>query len=152
MTRWTKDSQPVVLLVEDDEHLAVGARAQLERVGCRCVWAPDLRTARRRILLDPPDVILSDYNLPDGTAEDLLEALSAETGAPPVVLCTAASGDRIERLGRHPLVRRVLQKPVAAAVLLQSVTDSAPAARQPGPRPRPLVGIPERRQLLGEPP
>jgi DNA-binding NtrC family response regulator len=146
----TCETKKLVLIVEDDFQLAAGTRACLERAGLECRVADTLDAAFRRISADRPDFIISDFNLPDGTAEDLLHWLWSTPSPPPVLLCTAAPRAHLAAVADHPLVRGIFTKPVSTPSLLRAIADRMPVSRNPMPRVRPLIGAPERRQLLGE--
>ena len=53
-----------ILLVEDHEDLRDALSRRLERRGFHVVLAPDGETGLRRALMEQPDVILLDMNLP----------------------------------------------------------------------------------------
>lgn len=54
-----------ILIAEDDESSRLILEATLEAMGHKVVSAPDGREAWRKVLIDPPDVIVSDWMMPD---------------------------------------------------------------------------------------
>ena len=88
----------VILLVEDEAamralfHAALG-RAEDPRVrSARLIEAPDLATARRLLVDDPPHVVVLDARLPDGDGLDLARELhAADSGDGPRVIISSAS-------------------------------------------------------------
>jgi two-component system response regulator AtoC len=78
---------PHALIVEDDES-SLNALAELvTNEGFTASTAPSLTDARNDMLANPPDVLLVDLMLPDGSGIDILKELSGGNG-PQVVLIT----------------------------------------------------------------
>jgi two-component system response regulator AtoC len=67
-----KENVAHALVVEDDEDSARLIAAMLERAGHSVICAPSLAAARRMVALQPPDVVLLDLHLPDGSGFDLM--------------------------------------------------------------------------------
>jgi CheY-like chemotaxis protein len=65
-----------LLIVEDDEMLLKVMQRALEKVGYQVRTATGVESGLQRAISDSPDVILSDYYLPDGTGLDLIEQLN----------------------------------------------------------------------------
>ena len=77
-----------VLVIDDEPDLqSVVARA-LRLDGHVLATAPDLATARARVL-DGTDLIVLDLRLPDGFGLDLCRALRAEGSTVPILVVTA---------------------------------------------------------------
>ena len=96
-----------LLLIEDEALLGAELARHFRREGWEVVLAPDLAAARRALLDDElaPLVVLSDMQLPDGNALDLLaevrdRAAAAASGSSSPA--TAASPTRCARCGWAP--------------------------------------------------
>jgi DNA-binding NtrC family response regulator len=78
-----------ILVVEDDaamqDFLAIGLRAERFEV----IRAGDLSVSYSALMNTPPSIILADYQLPDGTAFDLLAWLKARDIKIPLIVLTA---------------------------------------------------------------
>ena len=107
-------SSPRHLLVVDDEpHIGLLLRPHLEHHGYRVSLARTLADARRSLAGGgaPPDGLLLDLHLPDGSGLDLLRELraAARTRALPVMVLTAEGEERVlaeaERLGATLLTK-----------------------------------------------
>lgn len=84
-----------ILLVEDEpEFLSYNAK-HLEAEGYRVTGAATLLEARRAILREPPDLVVLDILLPDGSGLDFCRDLRAETGAPVIFLTTLSDQEQI---------------------------------------------------------
>jgi signal transduction histidine kinase len=85
---------PLILLVEDDfSHTAAIQRSFQTAPGkYRLEIVGTLRNAREAINSLHPDLVLTDYRLPDGTGSDLA---SLANGACPVVMMTARGSEQI---------------------------------------------------------
>jgi DNA-binding NtrC family response regulator len=123
-----------VLVVEDHRELrALLARFLRER-GLHVLEACSAREAMR-MLAPPPDLILLDVRLPDGSVFPVLEASASLWPAPiKIALSGAATPEDAFRLARYG-VRRYLQKPVSLAALEEAIA----AACEEQPDLRPLV-------------
>ena len=81
-----------ILLVEDHEDLRDALSRRLERRGFHVVLAPDGETGLRRALMEQPDVILLDMNLPlrDGwSVARSLRGAEGEAARIPIIALTA---------------------------------------------------------------
>lgn len=95
-----------VLVVEDDQGIAAGLAAHLQRAGHAVDCAPTVAQAWRALTGEPYDVVLLDLGLPDGEGSTVLRKVRASpTGrlpdpATPVLIMTARDqvADRIEGL------------------------------------------------------
>jgi CheY-like chemotaxis protein len=119
-----------VLVVEDDEHMRCLIATTLRQRGCHVVEAAqgvDLLGWMGSALWNPPenelDVIVSDVNLPDLTALEVMASLRACSGAVPVILVTASDevglSERAYQLG----ATAVFRKPVDLSALGALVTS-----------------------------
>ena len=88
-----------ILVVDDDEAMREVLRERLSQLGFTVEVAEAVADARRRFASEPPDLVLSDVVMGDGTGVDLLDQLAAASeteagdagsgGDVPVVLITA---------------------------------------------------------------
>jgi CheY-like chemotaxis protein len=103
-----------VLLVDDDPLVLLAAGAALGADGGFEVRGADsAATALRQAAADPPDVVVTDVQLPDHDGPELLARLrlSERTRGIPVIFLTASAegpdGERLRALG----ARGVIAKP-----------------------------------------
>ena len=78
---------PRALIVDDDPGFLMGLSEVVKREGFAVTGAGTLKQAREEIAVNPPDIVLVDLQLPDGSGLDLLEEF-AGTASPEVVLIT----------------------------------------------------------------
>jgi two-component system, NtrC family, response regulator AtoC len=79
-----------ILIVEDEALLAKAIAKRFRKQGYLCEIAGTLAAAKAEIDRTPPDLILLDMRLPDGSGLDFLEALRSRDPADiPVVVMTA---------------------------------------------------------------
>lgn len=84
---------PRILLVEDDENVAFVTRETLAGSGAYVVErAASLGAARLLLRTQRFDLVLMDYNLPDGTGLQLVQELGADM---PVVMVTGRGDERV---------------------------------------------------------
>jgi CheY-like chemotaxis protein/two-component sensor histidine kinase len=105
-SRWQQaletQSQPTVLVVEDDEINLHFTTVLLQRAGCRVLQAANAEDSIRVAKSQKPDLILMDVQLPsmDGLTATRILKQSPETASIPVVVVTACAmpGDEQECL------------------------------------------------------
>lgn len=102
---------PRALIVDDDPGFLEGLAELVKREGFVVSSALSLKQAREEMAANPPDILLVDLNLPDGTGLDLVEGLEPAL-APEVVLITGSASveTAVESLRRG--VADYLTKPV----------------------------------------
>ena len=83
-------TSPRALIVDDDEGFLLGLAELVRREGFAVASAGSLKQAREEIAATPPDILLVDLRLPDGSGPDLLDGLDPST-APEVVLITGSA-------------------------------------------------------------
>ena len=84
---------PRILLVEDDENVAFVTRETLAGNGAYLVErAASIGAARQLLRTQRFDLVLMDYNLPDGTGLQLVQELGANM---PVVMVTGRGDERV---------------------------------------------------------
>ncbi|MFS3137568.1 chemotaxis protein CheB [Gluconacetobacter sacchari] len=124
-----------ILIVEDDPDVRALLAQVLRAEGHRVTAVPDgraaLATVRRAGL--GPDIVLADYNLPDGMSGiDTITQVTTLARRPvrSIILTGDISNATLREIAQHPCVR--LNKPVEAFALLQAVRGllSSGAPRQ----------------------
>lgn len=107
-----------VLIVEDDEGIALGLTSVLRTEGYAVDVAPDLKTASAAWAVEAFDLVLLDLNLPDGDGMHWLRRLRAMGANAPVLIMTArdALPDRVSGLDQG--ADDYLVKPFAPEELL----------------------------------
>ncbi|MGM0672934.1 phosphate regulon transcriptional regulator PhoB [Thioalkalivibrio sp.] len=80
-----------ILLVEDDAAICEMLQAPFQKAGYAVLEAGDVRTAKARLLENPPDLILLDWMLPDTSGIDWARTLKASpvTKDIPLIMLTA---------------------------------------------------------------
>src|SRR5262247_1575504 len=116
------------LVVDDDLSFRLGVAELVQREGFQTGTAGDLAGAREQLASDPPDVVLVDLMLPDGSGLDLLNDLPPEGGTEVIVITGHASVDAvIDALRRGVL--DFLTKPVDSARLKSVLANLARTTR-----------------------
>lgn len=110
-----------ILLIEDNQDFAHFVCAVLPLVGHRVAHAPTLQAGLRLVRqVPPPDLVLLDLTLPDGTGLDFLDQTGREW---PVVALTADIGNDLRDQLQARSVRYVT-KPLSARELIDLVTTT----------------------------
>jgi CheY-like chemotaxis protein len=109
-----------ILLVDDEQNVALGLAALLRARGYDVELARDGAEAMDRLAVDPmPDLVLLDYEMPQLDGEEVLRRLRTDsrTERLPVLLATASNID-LERLNT---VSGLLRKPYPRHVLFEMI-------------------------------
>jgi len=113
------------LVVDDDKNSRNALATLVGELGFAPHTAGSLREARGRLLAEPPDVVLLDLVLPDGSGFDLIEDLKQQTDRAEIVVITgqASVSTAVEALRCG--ASDYLTKPVDAARLRAMLANLA---------------------------
>ena len=155
-----------MLLVDDERGLRKGLAAFLRLGGHEVVEAGSVREGLAAAEAAPPDVLISDYRMDDGTGLDLARALLRTLPETKVILLTGyAEGEALAARDGDGPADRVLEKPArprAIREVVESLLEGAAKARPGGDVPGAGGSLPwrgtssarerreERRLLWGE--
>lgn len=111
-----------LLVVDDEPHIGLVLRPYLEQLGYRVSFARSLAEARATIGAAPPDGMLLDLHLPDGSGLDFLRDLRAQAGTArlPILVLTAEGEERVLREARR-LGAALVTKPFSPTKLTQRI-------------------------------
>ena len=101
-----------VLYVDDDPVMLVMVEGLLQRAGYRVTCMDDPRAALARALAaEPPfDVVVTDFNMPELSGIELVQALARSRPGLPVVISSGYVSDGLRADALRAGVRQVLQK------------------------------------------
>ena len=116
------DSQTTVLVVEDSLTQSVLFRSLLEKAGYRAVMAVNGREALDMIKNMPPDVVITDLNMPEMNGLELVEAVHAQFPAIPVILATG--------VGSEDIAAEALRRGAAGYVPTRNLQDLIPTLQR----------------------
>jgi CheY-like chemotaxis protein len=129
----TSDRKLRVLLAEDDAICAGFAATAVEQLGHAVVRAETGRAALDLLVREPFDVALLDLGLPELDGLDVARRLRRHeraTGASPLVIIALTASDLEETTGRAAGIDAILEKPVRAAVLRETLAACLGARAQ----------------------
>lgn len=113
-----------ILVVDDEPHIGLLLRLQLESRGYELQLARSLFEARAALLDDAerPDGVLLDLHLPDGSGVELLRELRARaaTKTLPIIILTAEGEERVLQEARS-LGAATVTKPFSPSKLTAQV-------------------------------
>lgn len=114
-----------ILLVEDHADLRKALRRQLEEDGHRVVEAEDGNVAIQCWRMYAPDLIITDFQLPHLNGWEVIQVVSAQQPAVPIILMSGGMDEqlRVCILHQYPSVR-YLAKDVLSTQLCSSVRDA----------------------------
>jgi DNA-binding response OmpR family regulator len=111
--------QATVLIVEDDKNIASAIRGVLEDEGYGAIVAGSVAEANSQFAAREPTMILLDWNLPDGSGEDVVRAVRPRNASVPIVVMSAARDAIVDSYGFD--ARDRLTKPFDLSRLLSVV-------------------------------
>ena len=114
VTSLSSEEQPptssLVLIVEDDEPIALALAMIVEDEGYRALHANDGQEALDMALRYRPALIITDLMMPRMSGVQLITALRSSrafgSGAPRIVIMTAAAASYTENIGADALLRK----------------------------------------------
>lgn len=86
-------SQPVVLLVDDEDHVLSALRRSLRRESIAVETARNGREALERLAENPVDLVISDQKMPGMTGVELLKTIRARWPATQRILLSGWSSE-----------------------------------------------------------
>lgn len=120
LTTDEKHNRPQILVVEDDEPMAILLRYNLEAAGCLVETIRSGIAAIDRLALNAPDLVLLDWMLPGLSGPEVLRQLRERprTAGIPVIMLTARNSAEDRRRAVSLGVNAYLVKPFALSDLL----------------------------------
>jgi two-component system chemotaxis sensor kinase CheA len=116
-----------ILVVDDALTIRELQRSILERAGYEVTTAADGEDALRRLTEHPPDLVLTDIEMPRMDGFALTEAIRARDDATPVLILTSRAGEADRRRGLEAGADGYLVKSAFdAGALLEAVEDLLP--------------------------
>jgi CheY-like chemotaxis protein len=112
-----------ILVVDDDEGLRNLLRMHLAAAGYEVSTAPDAINAGYQVLNDPPDLILSDVNMPHMDGFEFVAALKSDKTLPYIPVIFLTSMEDGDHRGKELGAVGYLTKPVRADKLLEMVAQ-----------------------------
>lgn len=113
-----------ILIVDDEETARSFVHEALSDAGYEAIEAGDLKQANKALDTGSADIVLLDLNLPDGSGMSLLDRISRENPAPPVILITAYGEVDTAVEAMKMGAQDFLQKPLDLERMLQAVERS----------------------------
>ena len=120
-----------ILVVDDDESLRELLRMHLAAAGYEVSTAPDGISAGYLVLKNPPDLILSDVNMPHMDGFEFVAALKSDTTLPMIPVIFLTSLEDGDHRGKELGAVGYLTKPVRADRLLELVAKHVPGGAIP---------------------
>lgn len=122
---------PRALIVDDDPGFLSGLVELVKREGFLVSSAPSIQAAREEMAANPPDILLVDLNLPDGSGLKLLEGVDPAT-VPEVVLITGSASVETAVQALRGGVADYLTKPVDFARVKMALANVTRALEMRG--------------------
>ena len=110
-----------VLVVEDDEDTRELVRATLEQAGAQVETVGSASEARREMLEEKPDVLVSDIRMPEEDGYSLIQSLRTAGVTTPAIALTANARREDAEEARTAGFQIHLAKPIDAAQLVEAV-------------------------------
>lgn len=111
------NTQPRILIAEDDQENCDAMCLMLQYVGFTCLTAADGRAALQMALDEQPDLLLSDISLPELNGFELVTALRAGGFTQPIIVVSAYDDVASQQRAREAGANEYLTKPLEFAHL-----------------------------------
>ena len=120
-----------ILIVDDDPSIRDLLRMHLASAGYEVSVAEDAIVAGYLVLKHPPDLIISDVNMPHMNGFEFVAALKADKTLPNIPVIFLTSDDEGDHRGKELGAVGYLLKPVRADRLLAIVAQHVPGGPTP---------------------
>ena len=120
-----------ILVVDDDASLCELLRLHLSSAGYEVSTAPDGISAGYQVLKNPPDLILSDINMPHMDGFEFVAALKSDPSVADIPVIFLTSMEDGDHRGKELGAVGYLTKPVRADQLLDIVARHVPGGAIP---------------------
>lgn len=119
-------SDPVILAVDDEADLCILMHRILSRRGYAVTTAGGVTAALDALaaLPAPPDLLITDINMPDGRGIDLAERVHERCADVPVLYISGHSRSHAESAGTIPAGSAMLEKPFLPDQLAEAVAKT----------------------------
>ena len=123
-TTTARQTKATVLLADDDTEMSDYVSSQLQR-DYNVVCAFSGNTAWKKVLAMRPDVVVTDYRMPDGNGVELCQHIkgSPETADIPVIMLTGEGDDTLRLHSLDLQVDHYLEKPVNIPMLRSAISQ-----------------------------
>ena len=120
-----------ILIVDDDDSIRDLLRLHLSAAGYEVEVAADAIAAGYLVLKGPPDLIITDVNMPHMDGFEFVEALRADSALPRIPVIFLTSVEDGEARGRELGAAGYVTKPVRSDRLLALVAQHVPGGAIP---------------------
>jgi CheY-like chemotaxis protein len=120
-----------ILVIDDDESIRDLLRMHLSAAGYEVHIAEDAIAAGYLVLRSPPDLIISDVNMPHMDGFEFVAALKADATLPRIPVIFLTSDEERDDRGKELGVVGYVTKPVRADRLLALVAQHVPGGALP---------------------
>jgi CheY-like chemotaxis protein len=117
--------QKTILVADDEAHILNVVSLKLRNAGFRVLTATDGAEALELALAEKPDMVITDYHMPELNGVELAQKLAADpsTSKIPVVMLTARGYHLEPRDTQSAGILRMLSKPFSPRHLLATVNE-----------------------------
>jgi DNA-binding response OmpR family regulator len=120
-----------ILVVDDDPNMRELLALHLRSAGYAVHVAKDAIEAGYVVLRNPPDLIISDVNMPHLDGFEFISALKADKTVPNIPVIFLTTEEEGEVRGRGLGVVGYIRKPVLVAKLLSTIAQHVTGGRTP---------------------
>jgi CheY-like chemotaxis protein len=120
-----------ILVVDDDASLRDLLRLHLSAAGYEVQTAADGIAAGYQVLKAPPDLIITDVNMPHMDGFEFVAALKSDKSLPPIPVIFLTSLEEGDQRGRELGAVGYVTKPIRADRLLALVAQHVPGGAIP---------------------
>jgi CheY-like chemotaxis protein len=120
-----------ILVIDDDENIRELLRMHLSAAGYEVQVAEDAIAAGYMVLRGPPDLIISDVNMPHMDGFEFVAALKGDKSLPYIPVIFLTSFEDGDHRGKNLGAVGYITKPVRADRLLSLVAQHLPGGTHP---------------------
>lgn len=118
-------SRPTLLLTDDDTELVNYLSSQLNK-DYNIIYAFSGNSAWKQVLAQRPDIVVTDYSMPDGDGMELCQRIKGnpDTENTPIIMLTGEGDEMLQLHSLNIQVDHYLEKPVNLVLLRSAITQA----------------------------
>ncbi|MEM1166547.1 MAG: response regulator [Planctomycetota bacterium] len=118
-SKTSKARLPIVLVVDDEPHIAQVVALNLSRAGLTPICCANGAEALERARLHPPSLVITDHQMPKMTGLEFAQQLRAASRTPPVLMLTARGTGLDRSMLEQAGIVAVMAKPFSPRALVE---------------------------------
>ena len=119
--------QKTILIIEDDQKVALGLAIRMKSAGYEAIMAHDALSGVRSAIRNRPDLVLLDISMPGKSGLDIVSDVKEEFPDLAILILSMYNDEWVIRLALEKGVSSYLSKGVSPKILIDTIRKLHPA-------------------------